>query len=161
MIMKYIIKKILNEDFDWLSDVPSFIEILEPITVNNPKNTYRLHWSNHNLQSDFMDFDSDRFDDFVRFVKIMELSREDINISQITDLYLSGGHDYLLTDWHKNEIKNMDDTEEIRDEVEGWISEELYDYNLIDEDGVYLDINNYSVTYFDGFGVEYLTKINR
>jgi hypothetical protein len=167
--MKNIIKKILKEDFDWAIDIPSFIEITEPVTQDNPKDVFRLHWTNEHWTGDYgvwadnwynFNNDSDGVDRLVRYIKIIEngLVDGEININLLVDLYLNQGYDYIATDWMKNELSKTPD-EEKEDVFGDMLRDDLYDLDLFSWDSS-VTIERWRVTYFDEHGVEFKTKIN-
>lgn len=167
--MKSLIKKILKEDFDWAVDVPSFIEITEPVTQDNPKNVFRLHLTNEHWTGDYgvwaddwynFTNDSNGIDRLVRYVKIIEngLVGNQIAVGKLVDLYFSGNHDYIVTDWMEKELLNTPD-EERGKKLEEMLHEDLSDFGLTSySDNV--TIERWKITYFDEHGVEFKTKVN-
>ncbi len=117
--MKFLIKKIIKEsDFDWINDVPSFIEITEPVTQKNPKNVFRLHWINGHGEdygiwaNNWQGFknDSDGINRLTRYIQILQngiTRRGELSTTHLTNLYFKGGHDYIVTDWMKNELNGI------------------------------------------------------
>lgn len=169
--MKNIIKKILKEDFDWIKDIPSFIEITEPVSQKNPKDKYRLYWTNGHGEDyatwadNWINFNNNRtgIDMLTKYVRILQNglhhgNRIRVDIDELVDLYLSGGHDYIVNDMAKREISTIDDEDEIRDFLEWTIREDLEDMGILTYDDSTLE--NWKVTYFDENGIEFNTKIN-
>lgn len=166
--MKNIIKKILKEDFDWIKDIPSFIEITEPVSQKNPKDKYRLYWTNGHGEDygtwadNWLNFNnnSNGIDMLTKYVRILQngLNRNKIDIDKLVDLYLSGGHDYIINDMGKRELSNIDDEDEAREFLEWTIREDLEDMGILTYDDSSLE--RWKVTYFDENGIEFDTKIN-
>ncbi len=170
--MKNLIKKLLKEDFDWITDIPSFIEITEPVAQKNPKDAFRLYWTNgfgeeYGTWSDnWYTFknDSQGINKLTRYIKMLQ---NGFNVSgyfsvqKLVDLYFGGGHDYVVTDWMKSELNKTDDKESVLIE---WLSEDLNDIGILTHDsysGGNATVEAWKVTYFDENGVEFNTKINR
>lgn len=172
--MKKTILKILKEDFDWINDIPSFIEITEPVAQNNPKDVFRLYWTNEHYTGDYgvwsdnwSNFrnDSDGIKKLTRYVKIIQNGLNDrgneFDFYLLSNLYLKGGHDYIATDWMKNELSNMSDyvEEDKQATLAEMLEEDLNDLGIHNYGGATLE--RWKVTYFDENGIEFNTKINR
>ena len=177
--MGELIRKILREsEFDWIKEVPSFIEITEPITQKNPKNSFRLHWTNGSGEeyatwsNNWQTFNNDnRGIEFLsRYIKILQNGINDsdrLSVEKLAELYLSGGHDYIVDDELGRALakihKDAPPTEEI-DLLLEWLYEDLRDMGILMWDaynGGESTIERWWVTYFDEAGVEYTTKINK
>lgn len=182
--MKSQIRKILREsDFDWITDIPSFIEITAPVAQKNPKDMFRLHWTNGHGEDNgtwsdnWFSFrnDSDGTNKLIRYVKILQNGFNAsgyFSLDKLVDLYLNGGNDYIATDWMRNELSKIptsgfdDDTEYQveRDALGEMLKDDLYDLGILSYDsysGDYATVERWWITYFDENGIEFETKINR
>lgn len=177
--MEQLIRKILKEsEFDWIKNVPSFIEITEPVSIKNPKNKYRLHWTNgsgedYGTWSDnWIHFDNDNngINRLTRYIKILQNGINAagfFSIDKLVDLYLDGNHDYIVNDWMKAQLAKIPEdappTEE-RESLEEWLDDDLRDTGILFHDDYHADyatLERWWVTYFDENGIEFKTKINR
>ena len=175
--MEQIIRKILREsDFDWIKEVPSFIEIIAPISQTNPKNKFRLSWTNgHGEDSSvwadsWYTFNNDNqgVNDLTRYVKILQNgvdTRGNFSVYKLVELYLTGNHDYIADNEIEMELANInDDDDDKKDMLHDWLYEELHDMGILYRDSYSIDdatIEKFWVNYFDEVGIEYKTKINK
>jgi hypothetical protein len=181
--MKNLIKKILKEDFDWITDIPPFIEITEPVSQKNPRDVFRLHWTNGHGEdggtwsdnSYTFTNDSNGSEQLIRYVKILQNGYNSsgyFSLEKLIDLYLDGGHDYIVTNWMRGELSKIptngfgEDTiyNEKRDALDEMLKDDLYDMGILSYDsysGDYATVERWWITYFDEYGVEFETKINR
>jgi hypothetical protein len=168
--MKNLIKKILKEDFDWINDIPSFIEITEPVTQDNPKDVFRLHWTNEHYAGDYGVWaddwatfrnDSDGINKLTRYVRIIQngLNKRgnEFDFDLLIDLYFNQGHDYIVTDWMKSRLSNTPDD---KDSLLDMLQEDLNDLGIYGW-GNQTTLERWRVTYFDENGIEFNTKINK
>jgi hypothetical protein len=170
--MKNLIKKILKEDFDWINDIPSFIEVTEPVSQNNPKDMFRLNWTNSHYTGDYdvwadewynFKNDSDGITKLTRFVKILQNGvnprSDDFDFNLLSDLYFKGGHDYIVTKEMENILSNLSDydEEEKKEKLVEMLEENLSDLGVYQYNS---SLQRWRVTYFDENGIEFNTKIN-
>ena len=176
--MEQIIRKVLKEsDFDWIKEVPSFIEITEPVTQRNPKNKFRLHWTNGfgedngTWANNWHTFKNDNqgINNLTRYVKILRNgfnASGRLSVNKLAELYLTGYHDYIADNELERELANQDGLDDVDkiDMLQEWLYEELRDIGILEwdsYDGDDATIEDWRVTYFDEAGVEYKTKINQ
>lgn len=173
--MKKTILKILKEDFRWITDIPSFIEITEPVAQNNPKDVFRLYWTNEHYTGDYgvwaenwvhFKNDSNGIKRLTRYIKILQngMSRRgnEIDFDLLVDLYFNKGQDYIATDWMKSELSKLPNDEDYMNKEEAlsdMLKEDLNDLGIYDWGSS--TIERWKVTYFDENGVEFNTKINQ
>ena len=161
------IQSILKEDFDWITDIPSFIEITSPVTQDNPKDVFRLYWTNEHYTGDYgvwaedwvhFKNDSGGIKRLTRYIKILKngMSRRgnSIDFELLVDLYFNKGQDYIATDWMKGELPN----DEPEDALLNMLVDDLSDLGIYNSDST---IERWRITYFDENGVEFNTKINQ
>jgi len=169
--MKKFIKKILKEDFDWIDDIPSFIEITEPVTQSNPKDIFRLYWTNEHYTGDYgvwsddwygFKNDSNGVNNLTRYVKILQNGLDDrtneFDFDLLVDLYFNQGHSYIATDFMKRELSNEDYTDK-KHILSQMLKDDLNDLGIFNWGGG-VTLERWKVTYFDENGIEFNTKIN-
>ena len=173
--MDKLIRKILNEsDFDWIKNVPSFIEITEPVSVKNPKNRYRLYWTNgigedagHWSDNWFM-FNNDNrgINLLTRYVKMLQNGFNAsgyFSVHKLADLYFEGRADYVVADWMEDELSQEDDEVEARGTLIEMLYDDLRDMGILPYDSYHggdATVERWWVTYFDENGIEFKTKIS-
>jgi hypothetical protein len=133
----------------------------------------------------WMNYDPTKhIDILIRHVKILSWltsDRDYKNVYDLAELYSQGGNDWILSKEDNQNIKNefgefdeevglwvksedeQYDSDDIHDTVADWLNDELMDYGLRDYDSYHQEdasIEDWSVTYFDEFGVEHHVKIN-
>ena len=170
--MKNLIKKILKEDFDWITDIPSFIEITEPVSQRNPKDMFRLNWTNSHYTGDYdvwadewytFKNDSDGITKLTRYVKILKNGLnprgDDFDFNLLSDLYFKGGHDYIVTKEMENILSDLTDydEDEKKEKLAEMLEEDLSDFGIYQHNS---SLQRWRVTYFDENGIEFNTKIN-
>jgi len=168
--VKNLIKKILKEDFDWIDDIPSFIEITEPVTQSNPKDVFRLHWTSEHYTGDYdvwehdwvtFSNNKDGTDRLTRYLKMLDVgvNRNKLDTYKLARLYFDGGHDYITTDWMLSQLSEDGFTEEEKIErLADMLSDDFSDMGFYRG---YSTLVRWSVTYFDENGIEFKTKINK
>ena len=179
MKKKYL--EVLKEDFDWIEHVPSFLEIGEPLSIKNPKDKYRLHWtSGHGEEygrwsDDWRTFDNDNtgIDGLTRLIRILTETtsarhrRPIINLGVLIDLAFNQDQKWVLQDDWWSDIEEMrksgDDEDYIIDTVSEWLLDDLRDEGILSYNDYYDEfssIERWWVTYFDKYGIEFSVKVN-
>jgi hypothetical protein len=180
-------QQIMGEDFDWaINDTVSFLEIGEPLSVQQPKNKYKLHVE-HGVGEDngmwvpnWNTYDpTTQLEHLVRNIKIVSYLQQGNSIWDLATLWAEG-ETWVLSDEVRQNIKNEFgdynedaglwekeseefDVDEVRDVVWEWLNDELMDYGLREHDSYHQEdatIEDWKVTYFDEFGVEHAVKVN-
>ena len=175
---KLIIKLLKESEFDWIKEVPSFIEITEPIAQKNPKDSFRLLWTNGSNEEygtwsdNWQTFKNDNrgIEFLTRYIKMLQNGVDNdgrLSVGKLVRLYLDGRHDYIVDDELGRALAEIPEdatpTEE-RDLLLEWLYEDLRDMGILEWDaynGGESTIERWWVTYFDEAGVEYTTKINK
>ena len=179
--MKKRYLEILKEDFDWIEHVPSFLEIGEPLSIKNPKDKYRLHWTSghgeeyHRWSDDWRTFDNDNagIDGLTRLIRILTETtstihrRPTINLGDLIDLAFNQDQKWVLRDEWWSDIEEMreggDDEDYIIDTVSEWLLDDLRDEGILSYNDYYDEfssIERWWVTYFDKYGIEFSVKVN-
>lgn len=172
------ILKILKEsgDFDWAGNIPSFLEVLEPVRNRNPKDMWRLYFNlgyGENFSrwsSDWAQFRNDgksieSLQWLINLIEFSEDNKGEFNSSALASTFLSGQEWIMgpyLSDWKAKDYDKLDSVEQ-KETAELWIQEILHDYGLWDIDdysGRPAPIEDWKVTYFDKNGVEHSVKVN-
>lgn len=176
--MRSKILKILKEsgDFDWAGNIPSFLEVLQPISNRNPKDMWRLHF-NLGYGEDFSRWSSDwvQFKNtekstkdlqwLISLIEFQEDNKGTFDLGVLASAFL-GGREWImgpyLSDWKAKGYDKLGSFEQ-KETAEAWIEEILQDYGLWDLDdysGNPAPVEDWKVTYFDKNGVEHIVKVN-
>ena len=177
-MMRSRILKILKEsgDFDWAGDIPSFLEVLGPVSNRNPKDMWRLHFNlgyGENFSrwsSDWAQFKNDEKStkDLQWLISLIEYSEDNkgkFNSRTLASAFLNGQEWIMgpyLRDWKVKDYDKLDSVER-QETAELWVEDILRDYSLWDIDdysGKPAPVEDWKVTYFDKNGVEHLVKVN-
>jgi hypothetical protein len=177
-MMRSKILKILKEsgDFDWAGEIPSFLEVLQPVSNRNPKDVWRLHFNlgyGENFSrwsSDWVQFKNNgrEVKDLQWLISLIEFSEHNegfINPHTLASKFLNGQEWIMgpyLSDWKAKDYDKLSETER-QDTAEEWIVDILRDYGLWDFDdysGKPAPVEDWKVTYFDKNGVEHFVRVN-
>ncbi len=148
--MKKIIRNIIKEDFDWaIDDISPFLEIGEPVTKSNPKNTYRLYLDSETggdytlMVNDWVQFtdNADSIDTLIKCIKLCDYFDYGNELYELVREFTEKGETWMFTKEELSELKGVDedDIEEIcylyelhadddRDEILSFIAEGIF-YN--------------------------------
>lgn len=181
--MKKNYLEILKEDFDWIEHVPSFLEIGEPLSIKNPKDRYRLHWTSGHGEDysrwsdDWRTFnaDNDGIIGLTRLIRILTKTtsvrqgsyHSTINLDNLIDMAFNQDQKWVLQDDWWSDIEGMresgDDEDSIKDTVREWLQDDLRDEGILSYNDYYDEfssIERWWVTYFDKYGIEFSVKVN-
>ena len=176
--MRSKILKILKEsgDFDWAGNIPSFLEVLQPVSNRNPKDMWRIHFNLgygegfSRWSSDWVQFNNDEKSTknlqwLIRLIEFQEDNKGTFDLGVLASAFL-GGQEWImgpyLSDWKAKGYDKLDSVEQ-KETAEEWIEEILQDYHLWDLDdysGKPAPVEDWKVTYFDKNGVEHIVKVN-
>ena len=179
--MKKRYLEILKEDFDWIEHVPSFLEIGEPLSIKNPKDKYRLHWTSGHGEDygrwsdDWSTFNADNagIDGLTRLIRIItettsvNARRPVIDLGHLIDMAFNQDQKWVLRDDWWSDIEEMrksgDDEDFIKDMARDWLQDYLHDEGVLSSNDYYDEystIEQWWVTYFDKYGIEFSVKVN-
>lgn len=172
--MKNIINKILKEDWEWVDDIGTALEIGQPISQTNPKNMFRIqmthgHGEESSVWSDnWVNLSIDNLDQILDYLRVLNLLYDKgvgTGLDELINQIINGNiskilkHDYTLNKAEWDEV--IEDGDE--GVIEDWIREILRDMGLLEYNDFYGDlaeIERFWITYFDEFGIEHSVNIN-
>jgi len=163
-------------DWDWIAETPAFLEIGDPVSNKNPKDVWKLMWTNgHGEESGTwaddwyrVANDSDGIEILVRLIKILIYTQkghhETIPLRELSKL-AANGETWVLGSLD-SDYRTAVEGETIDDQINtayDWLSDELYDYGILSNNSYYDDwstLERWSVGYYDKYGVEHFVKVN-